>query len=127
MALETTLKAYLVTYWQEDGRTAVNYSKLDASFDPEKLNEDPMQISWALDDIVTLFMSQSVTAIRGNAKEFHSVAGPRLKAKGILVPEAGRESYFFMEISDLSARSDMAASVARKMVIRYADKINSSN
>lgn len=124
MALEKILKAYLVTFWQEEARVTVNYSTLDASFDAEEADADPIGIAWALEDITTLYMDSPLEAIRGNAKEFHEIAAPRLKESGLLVPEQGRVKYYFIHIKNLSERGDAAKTIAKRMVTQYLDKIS---
>ncbi|HII14867.1 MAG TPA: hypothetical protein HA362_00985 [Nanoarchaeota archaeon] len=123
MALETTLKAYLVAYWQEGPRTAVNYSKLNASFDPAKKDEAPVQIAWNLDDMVTIYINQPPGVISGNSAEFHKIAAPRLKEKRLIVPEKGRESYFYVQVDNAAKIGDAAANVAKQMIARHIKKL----
>ena len=127
MALEKILKAYLVTYWQEEERTAVNYSKLNSSFDVEQADANPMGIAWTLEDITTLYLGSPLEAVKGNAKEFHEIAAPRLKELGLLVPEQGRIKYYFMHINDVFGREDAAGTIAKRMVTQYIDKISKLN
>lgn len=124
MALEKILKAYLVTYWQEEAKIAVNYSTLNAAFDAEQADADPRGIAWTLEDITTLYMKSPLEAVRGNAKEFHEIAAPRLKESGLLVPERGREKYYFIQIKGVSERGDAAGRIAKRMVTQYLDKIS---
>lgn len=124
MALEKILKAYLVTFWQEEAKIAVNYSRIDAAFDAEKADADPIGITWNLEDITMLYVENPLEVIKGNAKEFHEIAAPRLKKSGLLVPEQGRVKYYFIQINNLSERGDAANTIAKRMVTQYLDKIS---
>lgn len=127
MALETILKAFLVTYWQEEKRTAVNYSKIDAEFDAEKVTEKLAEIKWTLDDIATIYITKPVEAIKGHAKEFHELILPQLRQKGLLVPEEGRKKVYFVQVTGIPGREDAAKHIARTMTSEYFDKLKTLN
>ena len=127
MALETILKAYLVTFWQGVGRTSVNYSKIDAGFDADKATVKLAEIKWALDDIVTIYVSKPVDTIKGHALEFHELVAPKMRQAGLLVPEEGRKKVYFVQINNISERNDAGKTIARTMTSEYFDSLKILN
>ncbi|MDD4878759.1 MAG: hypothetical protein PHO02_07065 [Candidatus Nanoarchaeia archaeon] len=127
MALETILKAYLVTFWQEEGRTAVNYSKIDAEFDAEKVTVKLAEIKWTLDDIATVYITKPADTIKGHAIEFHGLISPKLKEAGLLAPEEGRKKVYFVQVTGIPEREDAAKHIARKLASEYFDNLKSLN